>query len=152
MKKSNKIAITIMIVLVAGILLSIPFSIFFDKEAMASSNITNKQTLDNTFDDASGEDYIFVVLDEVKVPLAAIPGKQSYSNYVIVAVIVSLLFVSLLSYIYWYLAVAKNISHYSKLVSKSALSSIVPANSFLHPKKFAYAEREIESLAAKHFI
>ena len=152
MKKNNKIAITVLVALVAGILLALPIGILLDRQAMASSDITNEAVLGETFSDTAGDDYIFVVLDEVKVPLAAVPTKTSYSGYVVIAVAISLLFVGMLSYTYWYVMVSKNISHFAQLITRSELSSLIPKRAFFHPKKLAFAEHEVEALAAKHFI
>lgn len=152
MKKKSKVLICVLAAIVAGILLSIPVSLFFDETAMASSDVKSKEVTSSTSVDEAGEEYIFVVLDETKVPLAALPKTTSYSGYVFVAVIISLLFVGVLCYTYWYFIVKKNISHYSKLVTKSELKNLLPTNGFLHPRKLAYAEREVESLAAKRYI
>lgn len=152
MKKKSKVLVCVLAAIVAGILLSIPVSLLFDKSTMASSDVESQEIVNSTSVDESGEDYIFVVLDDVKVPLAATPQTTSYSGYVIIAVVISLLFVSILSYTYWYFIVKKNISHYSKLVTKAEIKNLLPANGFLHPRKLAYAEREVESLAAKRYI
>lgn len=152
MKKSSKVLIGILSSVVLAILVSTPFAFLFGRDVNASTDVVGSAEVIGTFADVNGDDYVFVILDELSVvPLAAAP-TQSYTGAVSIAVAVSLIFAAFLCYMSWYLIVCKNISKYSGFIPNKELSRILPDNSFLHPVKLSLAEKEIESLAVFKFF
>jgi len=143
MEKSIKTIVAIMAVVIFGILLSIPAGLLMEKQSFAST-----EKVESTVGSVAESDYIFVVLEDDAVPLAAAPVSGSFNPSVVVAVVIALLMVSAVSYSYWYLMTRTNISAYSYAVTNNELSRIIPSKSFLHPIELSNAEREILFRAA----
>lgn len=151
MNKSGKIFITVLAIVIAGILLSIPVGLLMSQESKASTE-EGTVNVNETYTDDAGDDYIFVVLEDEKVPLAAMPESNSISTYLILSVVITLCCIASLVYVSWYLSIRRNIKKCSLLVSGKELREILPSNSFLHPIALSSAEREVQSVAAYRFL
>lgn len=143
MEKCNKRIITLLAVIVAGILLSIPVGFMMQKESFAS---TAKSVA--AVNNITGNDYIFVVLEDEAVPLAAAPISKGFNPTAVFAVVATLFAVSFMSYSYWYIMTRCSIKSYSYAVTNNELSRIIPSKAFLHPLQLSNAEREILFRAA----
>lgn len=146
MKKSNKILISLFVAIIAGVLLSVPISFLMDKQSFASSSDTSKAA--SNVASASDNDYIFVLLEDENVPLAAAPISKQVHSPAALAVTIILSVMICAAYSYWYLMTKKSIKSYSYAITNTELRRIVPKNSFIHPIDLANAEREILFRAA----
>lgn len=143
MKKSNKFMVAILSVIIAGILFSVPISFLMDKQSFAADDNSAKVVSTTT-----NNDYIFVLLEDEAVPLAAAPIANPVEHKILFTVLLMLASISVISYSYWYIMIRSNIKTYSYAVTNSELKRIIPSNSFFHPVELSNAEREILFRAA----
>ena len=152
MKKSYKLVMNVMAFIVAAFLLSLPITFMIDSSAKAAEGTSDKANADGTYVDEMGEDYIFVVLEDEEVPLAAAP-THTYSHLALSLVVcISLIIMLGVAYVSWYSMVRKNISNYSYLIPDSELKALVPARAFAHPIELHQAEFEIRYRAANKYM
>lgn len=138
MEKSIKTFVAFLTVILFGILLSMPIGLLMEKESHASMD---KATA--AVNEISESNYIFVVLEDDAVPLAAAPVSKDFNPTVVLSVFITLSVLSVISYSYWYLMTKTTIQSYSYAVTNNELSRIIPSKSFLHPIALSDAEREI---------
>ena len=148
MKKSNKTVITLLAVIIAGVLLSVPVSFLMDKESYASSANDKSLTASSQTAEAQDSNYMFVVLEDENVPLAAAPVSSPIHSPAVLAVAIILSVMICIAYTYWYLMTKSSIKSYSYAITNTELRRIVPKNSFIHPIDLANAEREVLFRAA----
>lgn len=135
-----------LILLVAIILISIPICILLNMKADADETTQTVQEYDN--------DYVFFVLEDSKVPLAAAPiSHSSHTNMTFAFVSFAFISVFAFGYLLWYLSIKHTTA---MLVSVSPImlrKDLIERNSILHPIRSYRASKEAEySVTQKYFF
>lgn len=152
MKKINKLIVTILSVMVAAVLFSVPISFLMESIANASDSAVDTIAEPDFSTDVNGEDYVFVVIEDEPVALTDSPFHNGISYQIGIIVCLSLLAMTIFSYVLWYTMVRRNIYNYSRIISDSEIRSVLPAKAFVHPFELSAAEVEIEYRAANRYI
>lgn len=152
MKKNNKLLVSILSIIVAAILFSVPLTFFMDSVASASDSAMNIEGTSDFSKSASGEDYVFVVIDDEPTALAATPFQSKNIPLVFLTVCSSLIAMIAVSYVFWYTMVRRNIYNYSRIIPDYEIRSLIPAKAFVHPFELSAAEIEVQYRAANRYI
>lgn len=135
----------ILFIIVVIALIAIPLYMFLSANSIGADEPTQTiQSYDN--------DYVFFVLEDSKVPLAATPVASASPSASII-VVGAFVLVIVFGYILWYLNIKHNTA---MLVSVSPIKSrkdLIDTNSILHPIRSYRASKEAEySVTQKYFF
>ena len=99
----------------------------------------------------SSGDYVFFVVQNDDVPLAAAPsaGSSSYLLWIALSAFVLMIF---FIYSAWYLSVRRNLNELSYKLSPSERRALTVSNSFLHPFRCYQLSKEAEDTVASLYI
>lgn len=114
----------ILLIIVAILLITIPFVVFSQTKTEADSTTQAISSQDG--------DYIFFIVEEGKTPLAAAPQVE-HSNSVIWFVFITMLSVAGLIYVFWYMALIHNTNAFINSIPAYLRPSNVYKGSILHP-------------------
>ena len=99
----------------------------------------------------SEQDYVFTILPQDEVPMAAAPTKNF--SFVPVIIIMTAIAISLIAYIYRFTYMRNNIQELSVLMTPSERKSILDGNiSILHPIKLRETVKAAEFSVAGKFM
>ena len=150
MKRSNRILVSILSVVIAAVLFLVPVS--FLSECIAKASTDNSVlTADNvSFNET--DDYFFTIIEDEPVALAANPFEHSVGKATYAVVGISLVVLLGAAYISWYLMVRRNISNYSSVLTDQEIRSLIPSKPFIHPLELSAAEYEVQYRAARKYV
>ena len=97
-------------------------------------------------------DYVFFIVQNEEVPLAAAPSFDNVSSYILWIALAS--FVLTIAFVYstWYLSVRKNICELTGKLSPAARRSFRMASGFFHPiRSYRLAKEAEDTVASMYF-
>ncbi len=97
-------------------------------------------------------DYVFFVVQETDVPLAAAPQTDNMSSYVLWMSLASLTVMIVFTYSAWYLNIRKILTELSYKLSPNERGSFVISQGFLHPIRSYQLAKEAENSVASMYI
>lgn len=107
--------------------------------------------VDETALEIAANDYVFTILPQDEVPMAAAPVKSF--SFIPVAIIMTAIAISLIAYLYWFSYVRNNIRELAVLMTPYEKRSILDGNiSFLHPIKLIETVKAAEFSVAGKFM
>lgn len=141
---SRKSITGFLITLIVIILISIPIVGAFELNVGADEPTQSIQT----FNDG---DYVFFIVDEGEVPLAAAPSTIDPSPFLLSLVILALA-VCIFGYSAWYLTIRNSVGELSNMMSPSERRILCNANSYFHPIRSYLSVKEAEHSIVQNFL
>ena len=142
MSSKRKIAVNILATIAFVFLFLLPMIGFMATETSA----------DQTAQSASySDDYVFFVVQNGEVPLAAAPHTD-VSSYILWVVLASLILTILFVYSGWYLSIRRNTWELSGKLSVSNRKKLKMTSGFLHPIRAYQLSKEAEATVASMYV
>ena len=142
MTLKRKISVQVLSTIAFIVLFLLPMTGFMAKEANAV------QTAESM---TSNGDYIFFVVQNEEVPLAAAPTGD-VSSYILWVALAALLITIAFIYSAWYMTMRRNINELSYKLTPAERKAIQVSQSFFHPIKSRRLAREAEAMIASMYI
>ncbi len=124
-------------------LLFLPVLGFMTTETIASSTVESASS-------HSG-DYVFFIVDNGDVPLAAAP-KTDVSSYIVWAVLAAFTVMIMFIYTAWYFTTRRNIYELSSKIPAFERKGFLAGSGFFHPIRSRRLAREAEAAVASMYI
>ena len=142
MTLKRKISVHVLATIAFIALFLLPMTGFMAKEANAV------QTAESM---TSNGDYVFFVVQNEEVPLAAAPAGD-VSSYILWVALAALLITISFIYSAWYMTMRRNINELSYKLTPAERRAIQLSQSFFHPIKCRRLARETEATIASMYI
>ena len=97
-------------------------------------------------------DYVFFVVQNDDVPLAAAPTNAGTASYLLWTALAAFVIMIFFIYSAWYLSVRRNIRELSYKLSPADRRALSVPNSFLHPIRCYQLSKEAEDTVASLYI
>lgn len=108
------------------------------------NTIVANATATGEFASSSG-DYIFYIIENNEVPLAAVPAKNA-SVYILWITLASFAVMIIFMYLAWYLSTRRTVRELTGRLTPAERRACMVSNDFLHPVKLFRLEKEAEDM------